>query len=113
MARGKPKTLSDDERQRRAMSRQMTPGPWRVSGDMDEVTTSPLGILEWSKSICRKIANPFRTFEESAANAKAISAVPEMVAALRLVVKSSEWSCMDTETQGAVMNALSKAGVKP
>ena len=44
------------------------------------------------------------------ANAKAISAVPDMVAALLLVRKCSEWSCMDTETQDALESALNKAG---
>jgi hypothetical protein len=42
-------------------------------------------------------------------NARVIAAAPEMLYALELVKQSSEWSCMESDTQDAVLAALAKA----
>lgn len=63
------------------MSTKHTPGRWRVSADGDEVTTSPIGILESSKTIC-KTSSHYRSEEECHANARLIAAAPELLESL-------------------------------
>lgn len=52
-----------------------TKGAWRFSESFHEVTTSPPGILEGSKSICT-ISDWLKTGDEIIANAKLIAAAP-------------------------------------
>jgi hypothetical protein len=57
-------------------------GTWRYSKEYEEVTTSRVGLIEGSKSVCT-LANFSKSKEEIEANGKAISAVPEMIDALK------------------------------
>lgn len=61
-----------------------TKGNWRYSTEFSEVTTSKIGIIEGSKSICA-ISNFDKSKEEIETNGKLISAAPEMFEALKRV----------------------------
>ena len=73
-----------------------TKEPWRYCTEHDEITTSPIGIVEGSKSICRHLLNQFKPESECVANAHRIiacvnscagiknpAAIPEVVEALK------------------------------
>jgi len=57
---------------------------WRYSDEYKEVTTSKVGIIEGSKSICA-ISTFDKTEDEIKSNGKLISAAPEMFEALKRV----------------------------
>lgn len=46
---------------------------------------------------------------DARANAHLIAAAPDMYEALDMVLQSTEWSCMESETQDAVITAIAKA----
>lgn len=73
---------------------QHTPGPWTLSGLDIEVGTGTDGwkrvaSVSWRK--CRP-ASAKVTGEEGAANARLITAAPEMLALLQDAAKSIEWA---------------------
>jgi hypothetical protein len=55
---------------------------WRYSEEYQEVTTSKVGLIEGSKSICA-ISTFDKTEDEIKSNGKLISAAPEMLEALQ------------------------------
>lgn len=55
---------------------------WRLTNDFSEVTTSRVGILEGSKSICA-INQYGKPREEIEANAKIIASAPELFEVVR------------------------------
>jgi len=61
-----------------------TKGNWRYSSEYSEVTTSKIGIIEGSKSICA-ISIFDKSKEEIETNGKLISAAPKMFEALKRV----------------------------
>jgi hypothetical protein len=64
-----------------------TKGNWRVADDFSEVTTSPVGVLEGSKCIC-KISFFDKTTKEVQANARLIATAPEMLELLKQIDES-------------------------
>ena len=89
-------------------------GEWRFSENGEEVTTSRRGILEGSKKVC-ELGTFDKSRAEIKANGRAISAVPEMMAALRQIVTAADDNLKDTNLVmgidwDAARKALKKAG---
>ena len=68
---------------------------WRYSEEYQEVTTSKIGIIEGSKSICA-VCTFSKVTEEIQANGRLISASPELLEACTLMLQAfkdapSEW----------------------
>ncbi len=100
------------------MSGQHTPGPWSVAdGRATGFKTASGGesILANARPtddfFILKIAEMETNVSaaERAANARLIAAAPDMLAALLGVQQSTEWSCMETDTQDAVLAAIANA----
>ena len=68
-----------------------TEGEWRYSPLFGEVTTSPLGIIEGSKSICRNIRYVHKRNDESDANGYLIAAAKELLEACKSMADA--WEC--------------------
>lgn len=68
------------------MSAKHTQGQWRVAADGDEVTVSPVGVLQSSKTIC-KTSSAYRSDEECRANAWLIAAAPELLESLEQMLR--------------------------
>ena len=63
-----------------------TPGEWRYSPSFGEVTTSPVGSIEASKSICRNITHNSRDTAEGHANGYLLAAAKDLLAACERMV---------------------------
>jgi hypothetical protein len=79
----------------------MTPfsqGEWRITSDGTEITTSPRGVLEDSKRVCR-FENVLKPKEEVVANGKVIAAAPRMLKVLEAL--GASWEAIDKRADGA------------
>jgi hypothetical protein len=88
-----------------------TKGPWFLEGEGDfrEISApehQALARVVWQMEDDRICGESSPTQE---ANARLIVASPDMLHALRLVRASTEWACMESSTQDAVLAAINKA----
>ena len=84
-----------------------TPGPWTYGVPSPGANFS---IYSTKMSIGRLgIASNSKRAAEGEANARLIAAAPDLLAALKMVQRSTEWPTMESETQDAVSAAISRA----
>ena len=81
-----------------------TPGPWHVC-DPDVAVNAFIVVDEGNISIAD--CGCFSGNRE--ANARLIAAAPDLLDALKMVQRSTEWPTMESETQDAVSAAISRA----
>ena len=89
-----------------------TAGPWQVSGGRrSQLELGPTCQLHFvgpdNDGVCAVFYDT-RT-GKGFSDARLISAAPDLLDALKHVIESSEWSCMERETQDFVFAAIAKA----
>lgn len=71
-----------------------TPGQWRYSTQFQEITTSPVGVIEGSKCIARLSDKPQ---EETLCNGKLIANAPALLKKLDELAEELEWHQVSVE----------------
>ena len=85
-----------------------TPGPWRTAGDqietiakrINDIPEKSIAVVAWGCSCCKTDAD-----ETDLANARLISASPELLAAAKLALVSLKTVTLRTEIS-AMLNAM-------
>lgn len=72
------------------MNTKHTPGEWRYSEEYKLVTTSRIGIIEGSKTICELPTFGHKPEEETNANGLLIAAAPDLLEALQQLVNTDK-----------------------
>jgi|SRR6185312_14696428 len=89
-----------------------TPGPWTVrlvAGSYQRPALVVAGEKVVASCLGNQLEPSATSIREATANAHLIAAAPDMLTALQLVPLSTEWSCMESDTQDAVLAAIAKA----
>lgn len=104
------------------MSAEHTPGPWAIHKSFPEYIV-PAGhahracgasiydarnLTYYAQVIVRVDQDSYGRGDRDA-TARLIAAAPDVLAALQMVPLSTEWSCMEADTQDAVLAAIAKA----
>jgi hypothetical protein len=86
-----------------------TPGPWET-GEKRGVWAGPvIGTAGLNKGVAFVVSQTFQG-EETAANARLISAAPDLLAACEeLLIYLGDWDDMDNDTCAAARKAIAKA----
>lgn len=83
-------------------------GTWRYSKEWEDVTTSRIGIVESNNRVC-SVHNNLKPDDEVVSNGHAISAVPEMIDALKKVDAYFDEFTHLTMAQKEVWNDVARA----